>query len=137
MLSSTSAALIPIGCPKSRSANQTSKDPETNAANCSVPARVSAHPVTFTQAALFQFLNPKAWVMTLTAATLFLPRELGALAAGAYMALIAEGIGVPCMAVWALFGSSLRHVIGTPRGRRVFNVAMALALATTAVMMVR
>jgi len=62
---------------------------------------------------------------------------IGALAAGAYMALIAEGIGVPCMAAWALFGSSLRHVIGTPQGRRVFNVAMALALATTAVMMVR
>jgi threonine/homoserine/homoserine lactone efflux protein len=100
-------------------------------------ARLGAHPVTFMQAALFQFLNPKAWVMTLTAATLFLPRELGPLAAGAYMAIIAEGIGVPCMAAWALFGSSLRHLIGTPRGRRVFNVAMALALATTAVMMVR
>jgi threonine/homoserine/homoserine lactone efflux protein len=100
-------------------------------------ARVSARPVSFLQAALFQFLNPKAWVMTLTAASLFLPRELGPLAAGAYMAVVAEGIGVPCMAVWALFGSSLRHVIGTPRGRRVFNVTMALALASTAVMMVR
>jgi threonine/homoserine/homoserine lactone efflux protein len=41
------------------------------------------------------------------------------------------------MAVWALFGSSLRNFIGAPRGRRVFNAAMALALATTAVMMVR
>ena len=96
-----------------------------------------SEPVSFLQAASFQFLNPKAWVMTLTAASLFLPRELGPLAAGAYMAIIAEGIGVPCMAAWALFGSSLRHLIGTPRGRRVFNVAMALALATTAVMMVR
>jgi threonine/homoserine/homoserine lactone efflux protein len=52
------------------------------------------------------------------------------------MAGVMEGIGVPCMAVWALFGSSLRGVISAPRGRMVFNVLMALALGTTAVMMV-
>jgi threonine/homoserine/homoserine lactone efflux protein len=93
--------------------------------------------VSFLQAALFQFVNPKAWVMTVTAATLFLPRGLGLLQSGAYMVLIAEGIGLPCMAVWALFGSSLRGFISAPRGRRNFNIAMALALASTAVMMVR
>jgi threonine/homoserine/homoserine lactone efflux protein len=93
-------------------------------------------PVSFVQAALFQFLNPKAWVMTLTAATLFLPRSLGVLSSGAYMVLVMEGIGMPCMAVWALFGSSLRSFISGPRGRRVFNWAMALALVSTAVMMV-
>jgi threonine/homoserine/homoserine lactone efflux protein len=100
-------------------------------------ARDSRRPVTFLQAALFQFLNPKAWVMTVTAATLFLPQELGLLLRGGYMAGIMEGIGLPCMAVWALFGSSLRGFLAAPRGRLAFNVAMALALATTAVMMVR
>lgn len=94
-------------------------------------------PVSFLEAAAFQFLNPKAWVMTVTAATLFLPQELSWLARGAYMAGIAVGLGVPCMTVWALFGSSLRGVLEAPRGRQVFNAAMALALATTAVMMVR
>ena len=97
----------------------------------------SARPVSFLGAAMFQFLNPKAWVMTVTAATLFLPRELGLIARGGYMAAMMEGIGVPCMMVWALFGSSLRSLIGAPLGRRMFNVAMALALAGTAVMMVR
>jgi threonine/homoserine/homoserine lactone efflux protein len=100
-------------------------------------ARAAHHPVTFLQAALFQFLNPKAWVMTVTAATLFLPRELGAVLSGAYMAGVMEGIGVPCMMVWALFGTSLKRFIGAPRGRMAFNVAMALALGVTAVMMVR
>ncbi len=95
------------------------------------------HPVTFAQAALFQFLNPKAWVMTITAATLFLPHDLGPLLSGAYMAGMMEGIGVPCMMVWALFGTSLKRVIGAPRGRLAFNVSMALALGVTAVMMVR
>ena len=100
-------------------------------------AREAHHPVTFMQAALFQFLNPKAWIMTVTAATLFLPRELGPLLSGAYMAGVMEGIGVPCMMVWALFGTSLKRFIGAPRGRMAFNVAMALALGATAIMMVR
>ncbi len=100
-------------------------------------AREAHHPVTFVQAALFQFLNPKAWVMTVTAATLFLPRDLGPVSSGAYMAGVMEGVGVPCMMVWALFGTSLKHFIGAPRGRMTFNVAMALALGATAVMMVR
>jgi threonine/homoserine/homoserine lactone efflux protein len=100
-------------------------------------ARISTRPVSMLEGALFQFLNPKAWVMSLSAAALFLPQQLPPLARGVYMAGIMEGIGVPCMTVWALFGSSLRSFIGAPRGRRVFNLAMALALATTAVMMVR
>jgi threonine/homoserine/homoserine lactone efflux protein len=102
-----------------------------------VTAQATGRPVTFLEAALFQFLNPKAWVMTVTAATLFLPRELGALATGGYMAGVMEGIGLPCMAVWALFGSSLQGVISAPRARTAFNIVMALALGTTAVMMVR
>jgi threonine/homoserine/homoserine lactone efflux protein len=100
-------------------------------------AREAHHPVTFVQGALFQFLNPKAWVMTVTAATLFLPRELGALLSGAYMAGVMEGIGLPCMTVWALFGTSLKSFMGAPRGRMAFNVTMAVALGVTAVMMVR
>ncbi|HEX4618741.1 MAG TPA: LysE family translocator [Steroidobacteraceae bacterium] len=93
-------------------------------------------PVTLLEAAAFQFLNPKAWVMTLTAATLFLPRELAPAAAAAYMLLWGVLIPAPCVLVWALFGTSLRAVLARPRGRLAFNSAMALALGVTAVMMV-
>jgi threonine/homoserine/homoserine lactone efflux protein len=92
-------------------------------------------PVTFLEAAAFQFLNPKAWVMNLTAATLFLPRELTMLAAAAYMLLVGVVLPAPCVLVWALFGSSLRSVLARRRGRLAFNSAMALALGATAVMM--
>ena len=100
-------------------------------------ARADTRPVQLIEAAMFQFLNPKAWVMSVTAVTLFLPRELGPLTSGAYMAGVMEGIGLPCMAVWALFGSSLRGFLAAPRGRLAFNITMALALVGTAVMMVR
>jgi len=94
-------------------------------------------PLTLLEAAVFQFLNPKAWVMTLTAATLFMPPELGPAAAAGYMLLWGVLIPAPCLLVWALFGTSLRSVLAGPRGRLAFNSAMALALAVTAVMMVR
>ena len=94
-------------------------------------------PLTLLEAAVFQFLNPKAWVMTLTAATLFMPPELGPAAAAGYMLLWGVLIPAPCLLVWALFGTSLRSVLSGPRGRLAFNSAMALALAVTAVMMVR
>jgi threonine/homoserine/homoserine lactone efflux protein len=98
-------------------------------------ARENARPITFLEAAVFQFLNPKAWVMTLTAATLFLPRDVGVLAADLYMLAVMGVIMPPSMAVWAMFGSSLRTFLARPRGRVVFNAAMALALAATGVTM--
>ena len=93
-------------------------------------------PLTLLEAAAFQFLNPKAWVMTLTAATLFLPRELAPPAAAGYMLLWGVLVPAPCVLVWALFGTSLRALLARPRGRLAFNSAMALALGVTAVMMV-
>jgi threonine/homoserine/homoserine lactone efflux protein len=100
-------------------------------------ARHAPRPVTFLEAAAFQFLNPKAWVTNLTAVTLFLPRELPPAAAGAYMLLWGVLVPAPCVLAWALFGTSLRTVLARPRGRLAFNAAMALALGVTAVMMVR
>ena len=96
----------------------------------------SRKPLTVIEAAGFQFLNPKAWVMTLTAAAMFLPRELGLLAACAYMVAIMAIVNLPCITVWALFGSSLRGFLAKPAGRASFNVVMAVALAATGIAMV-
>lgn len=99
-------------------------------------AAESRKPLTVIEAAGFQFLNPKAWVMTLTAAAVFLPRELGLLTACAYMVAIMAIVNLPCITVWALFGSSLRGFLAKPAGRAAFNVVMAVALAATGIAMV-
>jgi len=101
-----------------------------------VQVKEGARPISLLESTAFQFLNPKAWVMTATAAAVFLPQQLGPLARSAYMVGITEVIGIPCLVVWALFGSSLRAFLATPRNRRIFNITMALALAATAVAMV-
>jgi threonine/homoserine/homoserine lactone efflux protein len=93
-------------------------------------------PIGFWQAAAFQFVNPKAWVMSLTAAALFLPTDISVLAACGYLVAVMVLINLPCIAIWALFGSSLRSFLTRPARRTGFNIVMALALAATGVIMV-
>jgi threonine/homoserine/homoserine lactone efflux protein len=93
-------------------------------------------PLSFAEAAAFQFLNPKAWVMSLTAATLFLPPQLGQVLGSGYVASIVTAVNLPCITAWAAFGSSLGLVLSRPSARRAFNWVMAVALAATGVMMV-
>jgi len=96
----------------------------------------SRKPLTALEAAGFQFLNPKAWMMTLTAAAMFLPRELGLVVASSYMVGVMAVTNLPCITVWALFGSSMRGFLAKPRGRMTFNIVLSLALVVTGIAMV-
>jgi threonine/homoserine/homoserine lactone efflux protein len=84
-------------------------------------------PMRFYEAAAFQLINPKAWMMVLTAATtIHLHSSLSM--NSALMALIFVVIGLPCIFVWAAFGTSLRGFLANPRWLRIFNVTMAILL---------
>ncbi len=93
-------------------------------------------PITFLEAAAFQFVNPKAWVMSLSAVALFLPTGLAVIQAAAYLIGMMVIINLPCISAWALFGSSLRGFLKRRVARLAFNVSMAVALAATGVIMV-
>ena len=93
-------------------------------------------PISFLQAAAFQFVNPKAWVMSLSAVALFLPGGMSTLAASTYLISMMVIINMPCIAVWALFGTALRGLLKRRPARLAFNVSMAVALAATGVIMV-
>ena len=92
----------------------------------------SAQPLGFVGAALFQWVNPKAWMMVLNAAILFLPRG-GGWGAALSLAVVCTLVNFPCIALWAVVGDRLRFRLRDPRALRVFNTAMALLLAATAV----
>ena len=94
-------------------------------------------PFTIWQAMLFQAINPKAWVMAITTAAVFIPRDtpfprLIAVVGGIFFA-----VNIPCVSVWALFGSSVRHLLLRPTYRRVFNLTMSTLLVLTAVLGLR
>lgn len=80
-------------------------------------------PMTFLQAAAFQWVNPKAWAMALTAVTVHAPdRSMGAVAA---VALIFGAINLPSVSLWTLTGQQLRRVLTNPRRLTIFNWTMA------------
>ena len=88
-------------------------------------------PLGFVGAALFQWVNPKAWMMGVNTAILFLPSGSGWWTA-ASLALVCIAVNLPCVAVWAVAGDRLRHRLHDPLALRVFNLSMAALLAGTA-----
>lgn len=89
----------------------------------------SAKPFTFLQAAAFQWVNPKAWVMSL--GVIAYTPEQGFLANLLWAAAICGLVNLPSVAIWTAFGSALRHVLRKPGAVRAFNVAMALLLVAS------
>lgn len=87
-------------------------------------------PMTFLEAAAFQWVNPKAWVMAVTAmavysnpATPFLSILL--------IGLIFGVVNLPSVSTWAGFGMALRGFLSDPVRLKWFNIAMGILLAAT------
>ena len=95
----------------------------------------AAQPLGLIGAALFQWVNPKAWMMVLNSAILFLPAE-GGLEAALWMAAIFVVINLPCISLWAVLGDRLRCRLQKPLALRLFNGSMAFLLAATALWIV-
>ncbi|MFZ7092285.1 LysE family translocator [Primorskyibacter sp. 2E233] len=82
-----------------------------------------ARPLSFVQAAAFQWVNPKAWSMALGAITLYATgRELSSIlwVAGAFLA-----IGIVSALTWVTLGTGVRRLLAKPARLRVFNWVMA------------
>lgn len=90
----------------------------------------SGTPMNFIQGALFQWVNPKAWIMAITAiATYTSPGAYGWTVA--VVALTFAIVGGPSSLTWTLFGAGLRRLLNDPRYHRLFNVTMALLLVAS------
>jgi threonine/homoserine/homoserine lactone efflux protein len=99
-----------------------------------VSGKAATRPITWPEAAAFQAVNPKAWVMAITTAAVFLPRHGAAVAPAALIALLFVLVNVPCVSVWALFGSAMRGLLARRKVRLAFNITMSALLIMTAVM---
>lgn len=97
----------------------------------------SLKPQSFAEGALFQAVNPKSWVKSITLASAFMPVDASPAAAALGIATASAVIGFPCVSVWALFGVAIRGFLQQPRNQRVFNLLMAAALLVLAVTFVR
>jgi threonine/homoserine/homoserine lactone efflux protein len=90
----------------------------------------SARPMTFWEAAAFQWINPKGWTSALSAISSYtvpdqyLPTML--LVAATFVAW-----SPPVVVVWTLFGVRLKALLSDPKRAQLFNVAMALVLVAS------
>ena len=85
-------------------------------------------PFTFLEAALFQWVNPKAWVMATSAIATF--TTVGADLNLQITAIVAVFFVVtwPSCGVWLMFGVGLQRILSSARHQRIFNVSMAMLL---------
>jgi threonine/homoserine/homoserine lactone efflux protein len=86
----------------------------------------NARPMTFLAAAAFQWVNPKAWTMSLGAVSAY-----GSQATVANVAIIAAvfaAINLPSVSVWTIAGEQLRRYLTSPTRLRAFNYIMAALL---------
>lgn len=92
-------------------------------------AKTAGKPFTFLQAALFQWVNPKAWAMALTAVSVYAPSQ--SLAAITLVAVIFGAINLPSVGSWTLLGQQMQRLLTSPRRLRIFNVTMATLLVAS------
>lgn len=74
---------------------------------------VSGKPMTFLQAAAFQWVNPKAWVMAVGVIATYTP-QAGFFANLVIATVVCGIVNLPSIGIWVTFGTALRRVLHKP-----------------------
>jgi len=82
-----------------------------------------AKPFTFLQAAAFQWVNPKAWVMALGAVAAYAPDQ--SFSAVVVVSLVFAAVNLPSVGVWAALGQQVAKILTQPKHLVIFNRVMA------------
>jgi threonine/homoserine/homoserine lactone efflux protein len=101
------------------------------AAPANLDGQQSSKPLTFLQAALFQWINPKAWIMGTSAIATYTTvgndLNLQILLVG----LVFFVMTFPSAGVWMMFGAGLKKALSDAKHQQVFNLSMAALLAAS------
>lgn len=85
------------------------------------------NPFTFIKAVLFQWVNPKAWLMAISAISIY-TLATNYYYSVFYMSTIFFLVCIPCAGIWLFMGGKLKDYLLTDTHRRIFNFSMAAAL---------
>lgn len=91
-----------------------------------------AKPISLTQSALFQLVNPKAWIATGTLIAAYVPEG------AAPLSFVIAGVTfivatMPGAMIWAGAGQAVKFLLAGSRAHRIFSVVMAIALVLSMV----
>lgn len=87
-------------------------------------------PMTFLEAAAFQWVNPKAWMMAVTAMAIYTSPQAPVLSV-LLVALAFTLVNFPSVSIWAGFGTAMRGFLADPVRLKWFNIGMGLLLAAS------
>ena len=98
-------------------------------ARSAVVTRASPRPpMTFAGAALFQWVNPKAWLIAVATTTTYTLPDLPVLPQVLVLSPLFTVLDFPCTLLWAAIGAGAAQVLRSDRQLRAFNMAMAALL---------
>ncbi len=87
-------------------------------------------PFNFFQAFLFQWVNPKAWLMAIGTISIFTLTQ-NYFNNALIISLIYLLACIPCTGAWLLFGKFLQKILTKPSHRVWFNIVMAVGLVAS------
>jgi len=95
-----------------------------------------AKPMGFWAATAFQWVNPKAWFMAISAITTYASTaasaEVGSKLVQVLLVVLVFGIiNLPLVACWGWFGSAMRRFLQDPKNLKMFNITMAILLVAS------
>ena len=91
--------------------------------------KTEGKPFSLVQAAAFQYINPKAWIMVISANASFSLMGDGYWWSVLMITTIYAVVGTPSIMVWAGFGQYMRQFLGQQNVLRLFNITMAVLTA--------
>lgn len=92
-------------------------------------------PMNLIQAILFQWINPKSWIMASIAISTCLPMNF-TIEDIIFYSIIFIGISFPCVWVWAILGSVITKFIRSIKIMRIFNISCACLLSCSGLLMI-
>ncbi|WP_020393980.1 LysE family translocator [Thiolinea disciformis] len=97
---------------------------------------IAAQPMRWWQAVLFQFVNPKAWMMALGSVSSFTLAGEQYLWSSLVLVIMFTVVNLPTVSVWAGFGVFIQRFLSNTQRQRYFNLLMAGLTAATVFMIV-
>lgn len=97
-----------------------------------------ANPVGYVDAAVFQWVNPKSWLVSTSAAGTFLSTDAGSpILQAAFFGGLFLLAALPSCFLWLAFGAAVQQVLHRHRRLRIFNIVMGALLALSIGLIVR
>ena len=93
-------------------------------------------PLKYYEAILFQFVNPKAWVICITAVSLFYPEKENLIIGTLFLVIMSTIINLPSISMWAFGGSVIRHYLSNEKLKKIIEWLLAILLFGTAISIV-